>query len=76
MSSRAVERGTSVEHLFGRDGVRRRNQIAVEAQFGAGLHLAAHIDLRRGHVAHQHRRQSRPNAVRRPAPAPPPRLPA
>ncbi len=63
MSSRALSSATSVEHLFGGNRVGRRDEIAVEAELGAGLHLAADVDLGRGHVAHQHRGQPRPNAL-------------
>ena len=65
ISSRCIQGTHHVHHLFRGDGVRRRDQVAIDAQFGAGLHFAAHVDLRSGHVAHQHRRQSRPDAPRR-----------
>jgi hypothetical protein len=60
-----IEAGDQGEHLLGADRGGRRNQLAVEAQIGAGLHLAADINLRCGHVAHQHCRQPRPDALRR-----------
>ena len=59
-----VELGDELEHLLGGDGGRRRDEVAIDAKLGAGLHLVADVDLRRGHVAHQHRSQPRPNAVR------------
>ena len=47
------------EQLFGGDGGGRRKGLARDAQFGAGLHLVAHVDLGSGIVADQHDGQSR-----------------
>ena len=58
-----VEAGHEAEHLFGGDGFGRGDEVARNAQIGAGLHLAADINLRRRHMAHQHRRQPRPYAL-------------
>ena len=40
-----------------------RDEVAVEAEFGAGLHLAADVDLRCGDMAHQHCGQAGPDAL-------------
>ena len=64
MSSRSLRLAHHVEHVFGGDRVRRRDEIAEEAEFGAGLHLALHVDLRGRHMAHQHRGQPRPHSLR------------
>ena len=64
ISSRALSCGDEREHFFGGDVGGRRDQVAVDAKLGAGLHLVADVNLRCRHVAHQHRRQSRPDAVR------------
>ncbi len=64
MSSRSFRLLDQVEHLLGRDGVGRSDQVAEEAQFGAGLYLAAHVNLRSGHMADQHRRQPGTDALR------------
>jgi len=58
-----VEAGQQFEHLFGGHGLGRRDVVAVEAEIGAGLHLAADIYLGRRHVAHQYNRQPRPDAL-------------
>ncbi len=59
-----VELGHQLHHLFSGDGGRRRNKVAENAQVGTALHFAADVDLRGGHVAHQHRRQARLDAAR------------
>src|SRR6516164_1994504 len=58
-----VETVNQVEHLLGRDSVGRRDEVAVETEFGASLHFAADVDLRGGHVADENRCQSRSNAM-------------
>ena len=61
----AVQLGHQREHLFRRDRFGRRDQVAAQAQFCAGAHLAAHINLRRRHMPHQHRGQPGLDALRR-----------
>jgi hypothetical protein len=58
-----VEGVHQVQHVFGGDGIRRRDQVAEEAEIGAGLHLAADIDLRSRHIANQHGCQAWANAL-------------
>ncbi len=63
MSSRALRACDEVEHVLGGDGVGRGDEVAVEAEFGAGLHLAAHVDFRGGHVADEHGGEAGANAL-------------
>ena len=58
-----VERGNQLQHLLSGDGVGRRDEVAEDAQIGAGLHFVADVDLRCRHMAHQHRRKARPDAL-------------
>jgi hypothetical protein len=58
-----VETCYQVEHVFGGDGVGRGDEVAEDAELGAGLHLAADVNLRCGVMAHQHSRQAGPNAL-------------
>ena len=71
-----VELSDQRVHLFGGDGVGRRDEVAVDPEFGAGLHLAANVNLRCCHVAHQHRGQARLDATWPPAGEPLRPLPA
>ncbi len=71
-----VEGGDQVEHVFGGDVVGRGDEVAVNAEFGAGLHLAADVDLRGGDVADQDRGEAGPDALWRRARGPLRRLPA
>ena len=63
MSSRALRLATrsSISSVVTVSGGVMRSLI--EAELGAGLHLAADVDLRRGHMAHQHRREPGPDAL-------------
>ena len=61
----AVDIGTPVEigdhrqQFFGGDGFRRRKLLAENADFGAGLDLAANVNFGSRIVAHQDHRQPR-----------------
>ena len=52
------------QHLIGRDALGRRQHLAVDAEFAAGLHLAANINLRGRHLAHQNHRQPGSDSTR------------
>ncbi len=49
-----VEGGDEVEHGFSSDVLGRRDEVAVDAEFGAGLDLVADVNLRGGDVADEH----------------------
>ena len=59
----SVQRGNQRQHLFGGNGLRWSDELAEEAEFGAGLHLAANINLRCRDVADQDRRKAGANAL-------------
>jgi hypothetical protein len=58
-----VESGNEVKHFPGGDGVWRREEIAENAEFGAGLYLAADVNFRGGDIADQHRCQTGTDAL-------------
>ena len=60
-----VEAADQIQHFFGCHGVRRGDQVAVEAEFAAGFYFAGDVDLRCWHVTDEHRGQSRTNTLGR-----------
>jgi hypothetical protein len=59
-----VKRGYEVKHGRSCNLRRWRDQFAVDAQFLAGQHLVANVDLRGGDIADQHRGQAWTNTAR------------
>ena len=57
-----VESGDEVKHFPGGDGVWRREEIAENVEFGAGLYLASDVNFRGGDIADQHRSETRADA--------------
>jgi hypothetical protein len=55
-----IEIGNHRQHFFRGDGFRRRQLVAEDSNFAAGLDLAANVDFRSRVVADQNHRQARP----------------
>jgi hypothetical protein len=58
-----VESGDEVEHFSGGYGGGWRDEVAVDAKFGTGLHLAADVNLRGGDIAYEDRRETGTDAL-------------
>ena len=60
-----VQLGDQRQHLVSRNALGRRQHLAEDTQFPAGLYLAANVDLRCRHLADENDRETRNDAARR-----------
>jgi hypothetical protein len=58
-----VEGGDQIEHGFSGDVFGRGDEVAEDAELGAGLDLVADVNLRGGDVADKHRGEPGPDAL-------------
>ncbi len=58
-----IELGDEREHFFSGDCAGRGDEVAIEAKLGAGLDLAADVDLRCRNMTHKHGGKPRLDAV-------------